>query len=531
MKKLATLAATSILLLSTAVALAGKPDNTPNNGKSHNKVTGQIWMDNPDQQMIFNAHDYGVNSGDDKGEVEYWNYEYGVGVLHYSAEVVCASVEEDEARFMFQIPEGWPISELYVVSKVYDDGTPGIGGDKYWHTSSWDYVTAYNWCESGFPGSEYPVVDGNLVIHYSINVQEPEVIVLSSGGSNSCTTIQDGLITYGRVGDPSADIIPIGYDEWGYNYQAHMFNGMWCDYHPYYRAGGGGYNWCLENMSDVELMMKWSDEWLSNKNCNQDTKLDRGYTCDPTLAKNSGCPGAWLTNHERGSYDEDSVVDTVNIGVLTSEDGHNLEGWSDVWDWGGGYGGGDDGTLRLLMGPGDGCGEGYENASFTLNTNGAVADKLYLRHLDGSQDDNFDVLLWNGQDYEIIGSYESQGGGENWVTSEFGFTPQSGELMFKLVATGEVTGWCSNWGQVAFSWAEIEGTCYYNYFVKIVAAPEDAYVENGYWYSEDGVEIGEVIWGAFAITQEVSNDSCTGEKGLLYKSPLSPGLGYYTPKP
>ena len=49
------------------------------------------------------------------------------------------------------------------------------------------------------------------------------------------------------------------------------------------------------------------------------------------------------------------VVDFVNIGDISSEEGHNIVGWSDPWDWGGGYGGGDDGTFRLLMGPGDGC--------------------------------------------------------------------------------------------------------------------------------------------------------------------------------
>jgi hypothetical protein len=87
-----------------------------------------------------------------------------------------------------------------------------------------------------------------------------------------CTTIQDGTITYGRVGDPSTDIIPIGYDQWGYNYQAHMFNGKWCDY----------------------------------QDCNNDGKLDRGYSCDPVNAGSSGCPGAWLTNHEFGTYVNDN---------------------------------------------------------------------------------------------------------------------------------------------------------------------------------------------------------------------------------
>jgi len=70
-------------------------------------------------------------------------------------------------------------------------------------------------------------------------------------------------------------------------------------------------------------------------------------------------------------------------------------------------------------------------------------------------------------------------------------------------------------------------TCKWNYFVKIVAVPADATLDDGYWYTPDGKEIGEEIWGAFAITQQVSNDSCAGEHGLLYKGTAPPGFGIY----
>jgi len=42
--------------------------------------------------------------------------------------------------------------------------------------------------------------------------------------AQQCTTIQDGTLqtTDGRV-------IETGYDQWGYNYQAHIFNGKYCD--------------------------------------------------------------------------------------------------------------------------------------------------------------------------------------------------------------------------------------------------------------------------------------------------------------
>ena len=51
-----------------------------------------------------------------------------------------------------------------------------------------------------------------------------QVIAGKGGNKSDCTTIQDGtlLTSDGRV------IVP-GYDEWRYNYQAHMFNGYYCD--------------------------------------------------------------------------------------------------------------------------------------------------------------------------------------------------------------------------------------------------------------------------------------------------------------
>jgi hypothetical protein len=196
--------------------------------------------------------------------------------------------------------------------------------------------------------------------------------VMAKDGKTKCATIKDGTIEYGRVGDPTTEIIHIGYDQWGYNYQAHMFNGYYDNYsRPDTLADEG--NW---------LQMKWSDEWLSNKDCNGDGKLDRGYSCDSESASSSNCPGAWLTNHERGTYINDD-----------------------------------------------------------------------------------------------------------------------------------------------------EEECNYTYFVKIVAAPADAYKNEGFWYTDDDdEEIGPVIWGAYAIIQEVSNDSCAGEHGILYKSPAGPGFGQYHPE-
>jgi hypothetical protein len=69
--------------------------------------------------------------------------------------------------------------------------------------------------------------------------------------------------------------------------------------------------------------------------------------------------------------------------------------------------------------------------------------------------------------------------------------------------------------------------CKWTYFTKIVAAPADAYEEDGYWYTVDGVEIGPVIWGDFATIQSVYNDPCSGYQGVEYLSPTGPGFGKY----
>ncbi|GAB4531872.1 MAG: hypothetical protein Kow0063_11700 [Anaerolineae bacterium] len=101
---------------------------------------------------------------------------------------------------------------------------------------------------------------------------------------DTCTTIQDGTLL-------RSDGVPIviGYDEWGYNYQAHLFNGMYCDA---YRDAA----WC-QPYKDVRLVMKWNDAWLSNKDCDGDGLLDRHYGFSSYIGS-----GAWTTNHQSGTY-------------------------------------------------------------------------------------------------------------------------------------------------------------------------------------------------------------------------------------
>ena len=100
------------------------------------------------------------------------------------------------------------------------------------------------------------------------------------GKKAECDTIQDGTI-YASTGE----LLTTGYDEFGYNYQAHMFNGRYCDYD---RVIGGAY-------CDVELIMKWNDAWLSNMDCDGDGSLDRHNGFVSYIGS-----GAWTTNHMTG---------------------------------------------------------------------------------------------------------------------------------------------------------------------------------------------------------------------------------------
>jgi hypothetical protein len=70
---------------------------------------------------------------------------------------------------------------------------------------------------------------------------------------------------------------------------------------------------------------------------------------------------------------------------------------------------------------------------------------------------------------------------------------------------------------------------HWTYFTKIVTPSSLATVSDGIYYNEEGVEIGPVIWGAFATVQEVENDPFAGIHGKQYGSPAGPGFGQYGP--
>lgn len=110
---------------------------------------------------------------------------------------------------------------------------------------------------------------------------------LSGMAWGQCAAIQDGTIQHS-----TGEIIATGYDQWGYNYQARIFNGKYCD--AYRNA-----DWC-QPWKDVDLEMKWNDPWLSNRDCDNNGSLDRYYGYSSFRGS-----GAWTTNHQKGVYVDD----------------------------------------------------------------------------------------------------------------------------------------------------------------------------------------------------------------------------------
>jgi hypothetical protein len=100
---------------------------------------------------------------------------------------------------------------------------------------------------------------------------------------DGCQKINDGGIT-----TLAEDPIVMGYDIWGYNYQAHSFNGW---YENVDRDGSP------VSSGNIRFKMKWNDVYLSNMDCDGDGHLDRhqGHA-------NYYGTRAWLTNTYMWSY-------------------------------------------------------------------------------------------------------------------------------------------------------------------------------------------------------------------------------------
>ena len=134
---------------------------------------------------------------------------------------------------------------------------------------------------------------------------------------DKCNTIQSGLIV-----DSAGNPLTVGYDAFGYNYQAHMFNGT---YDSSDRTLDDTYWDDTGDYVDDKLMMKWSDDWLANVDCDGDGKLDRGLVDGDVGGTSLG----WLTNHVTGNYvgdDDNTHTFTEFIKIVWVGPGGDLWG-------------------------------------------------------------------------------------------------------------------------------------------------------------------------------------------------------------
>lgn len=141
-----------------------------------------------------------------------------------------------------------------------------------------------------------------------------------------CTTITHGEVCYSSSHYLAGQPIPTGYDVYGYSYNGHMFKGLYTNSYlggygfPPYESDDEAYYqrlideeyaesveeavslmnsvWCWP-YRDVKLSMKWNDAWISNKSCDGDLLLDRHYGYATYIGS-----GAWLTNHQSGTYED-----------------------------------------------------------------------------------------------------------------------------------------------------------------------------------------------------------------------------------
>jgi hypothetical protein len=280
----------------------------------------------------------------------------------------------------------------------------------------------------------------------------------------ACATIQGGAIT-----DVNNNPITVGYDKWGYNYQANMFNG-WYDNNtrtePLVTSGDS-------------LMMKWNDAWLSSKDCDNNGKLDRHYGFSSYRGS-----GAWLTNHASGTYQKGwDVSGTWNFDL-------------DSTRWPGTY----SKIMTIVQDPsGNITGTGGNVPSGqTWNVTGNVT----------------------GDSIHFSLSYEAPMAG--YVANFVGTFQPDGSMIgtWSDVTYGDSGPWHSTSGIAT------NQTCEWSDFVKIVAVPLSSIITEGKWNTAEGTEIGPAIWGDFAIIQEISSNPCGKDLDLLnYKSKLRAGLG------
>jgi hypothetical protein len=133
------------------------------------------------------------------------------------------------------------------------------------------------------------------------------LILFTSCGEQSIMAVETETVIAEDMQVPELAKAGGAYDEYGYNYNAHMYKGSY--FNSYARSAGlpawdgddeaylaendtaaGHWAWPYR---DVQLLMKWNEAWLS-----RDKVRHEGY--DSYIGS-----GAWLTNHQSGGEKKD----------------------------------------------------------------------------------------------------------------------------------------------------------------------------------------------------------------------------------
>jgi hypothetical protein len=125
--------------------------------------------------------------------------------------------------------------------------------------------------------------------------------VTSAGAKKECTTINSGTLYASKADKADGEPVALGFNEEGYNYQAHLFIGFYGNY----REPPDDVNW------GYRFQMKWNDAWLSNKDCDGDNILDKHYGFESYTGS-----GAWMMNHFQGAYEENGTICDWNKNIL-----------------------------------------------------------------------------------------------------------------------------------------------------------------------------------------------------------------------
>ena len=163
-------------------------------------------------------------------------------------------------------------------------------------------------------------------------IEESEISADLKKANKDCVSIKDGIVMYADGHYLENTPLKTGYDVYGYNYQARMSNGSYANiylgragYPPYegddeayLAANPGAENHWAWPSRNSNVIMKWNDAWISNKDCDGDGALDRHYGYDTYIGS-----GAWLTNHIN-EIDENGQMTNYFVKIIAVKEDATL---------------------------------------------------------------------------------------------------------------------------------------------------------------------------------------------------------------